>query len=166
MASATSSQDSPNGAPLLAQALGGLVKFKDIKPLWPTAAATPEFALPFYKYCDSAQPNIARGVPPAVLSQELRLITGVCQPGQGMPLHNHTGEELMFAASGTWVIYFDEAESAKVHLDRWDAIVVPGGVTRGWRNIGRDTGCLLNISAITDQMTMTRPAKGEKAPSP
>lgn len=59
----------------------------------------------------------------------------------------------MYAASGTFVIFFDEEERNKVYLDPWDAILVPANVVRGWRNVGRDLGCLLNFSSIQDKMT-------------
>lgn len=152
----TSSKSPEQSGALQPSPSGKLIKFAELKPLWPTGAASAEFVLPFFKYCDGAQADMARGVPPGAESRELRMITGVCQPGQGMPLHNHTGEELMFAASGSWLVYFDEAERSKVYLEAWDAILIPGGVERAWRNVGRDTGCLLNISCVTDRMTLVR----------
>jgi mannose-6-phosphate isomerase-like protein (cupin superfamily) len=82
-----------------------------------------------------------------------------------MPLHHHSGEELMFAASGSWLIYFDAAEQTRVYLDPWDAILIPGGVERGWRNVGGETGCLLNISSVTDRMTLVpAPSLAESLP--
>ncbi|WP_162244239.1 MULTISPECIES: cupin domain-containing protein [unclassified Phenylobacterium] len=137
--------------------MGNVAKFKEIRPNWPTAAGvSPEFQIPAYKYFDCGTSNMAVGTPPAVQSDELRLVTGVCAPGQGAPLHLHTGEEMMFAASGSWVIYFDEAGDNAVFLDPWDAIVIPGGIPRGWRNVGTEVGCLLNISCNTDEMTFVK----------
>jgi quercetin dioxygenase-like cupin family protein len=151
--------------PSIAPSLGKAIRFRELKPLWPNDAASTEFVLPFYKYCDSAQPQMARGVPAGAESEELRLVTGVCQPGHGMPLHHHSGEELMFAASGSWLIYFDAAEQTRVYLEPWDAILIPGGVERGWRNVGRETGCLLNISSVTDKMTLVpAPSPAESLP--
>lgn len=142
-------------AALVARAMGNVMKFKEIRPNWQAVSGgSPEFQIPAYKYCDGANPNMAVAIPAAVQSDEIRLITGVCQPGQGAPLHHHTGEELMFSASGSWVIYFDEAEENKVFLEPWDAIVIPGGVVRGWRNVGSEVGCLLNISCNSDRMTI------------
>lgn len=140
--------------PSISPALGKVIKFRELKPLWPNAAESTEFVMPFYKYCDGAQPRMAPGVPAGAEAQELRMIIGVSHPGQGMPLHNHSGEELMFAAGGTWLIYFDAAEQIRAYLEPWDAILIPGGVARGWRNVGRDMGCLLNISSLTDKMTL------------
>lgn len=54
--------------------------------------------------------------------------------------------------SGTSVIFFDEEERNKVYLEPWDAILVPANIMRGWRNVGRDIGCLLNFSSIHDKM--------------
>lgn len=137
-------------------AMRNLVKFNSMKPFWPRDAASPEFALPFYRYCDGVNSSMQLEVPPAATSDEIRLVTGVCQPGQGMALHDHSGDELMFAASGSWVIYFDRAEEHKVFLEPWDAILVPGNLPRGWRNVGAETGCLLNIGCTSDRMTMAK----------
>ncbi len=141
---------------LIAKALGGLIKFKEMRPNFFIGNENPEFHAPTYKYCDGGDPSIAVSRLPSVQSEEVRLITGVCQPGQGTPLHNHTGEELMFAASGSWVVYFDAEEKNKVFLDPWDALLLPGGVPRGWRNVGDTLGCFLNISAVTDKMSLVR----------
>ncbi|KQZ73804.1 hypothetical protein ASE06_15830 [Sphingopyxis sp. Root214] len=141
---------------LLMKAMGGLIKFRQMRPNFFIGSDNPEFHGPTYKYCDGGDPSIAVSRHPAVQSEEVRMITGVCQPGQGAPLHNHTGEELMFAASGSWVVYFDAEEKNKVFLEPWDALVLPGGVPRGWRNVGDTLGCFLNISAVTDKMSLVR----------
>ena len=141
-------------AAMLAKAMGGLVKFKEMRPNFFIGSDNPEFHGPTYKYCDGSDPSISVTRPPAVQSEEVRLITGVFQPGQGAPLHNHSGEEVTFAASGSWVVYFDAEERNKVFLEPWDAMVLPGGVPRGWRNVGDTLGCFLNISAVSDKMSL------------
>ena len=100
-------------AELLAKAMGGLIKFREMRPIFFVGSDNPEFHGPTYKYCDGSDPSISVSRPPSVQSEEVRLVTGVFQPGQGAPLHNHTGEELMFAASGSWVVYFDVEEKNK-----------------------------------------------------
>ncbi|MDX3985758.1 MAG: cupin domain-containing protein [Achromobacter sp.] len=77
---------------------------------------------------------------------------GIVGPGGGAPLHDHSNEELMFVASGQFVVFFDEQEQNKVFLDTWDAILVPPNVWRGWRNVGKEVGCFLNLSGIHDKM--------------
>ena len=151
-------EDAKAPADLLGKAMHGLIKFREIRPNFFVGSDNPEFHAPTYKYCDGGNPSIAASRQPAVLSEEVRLITGICQPGQGAPLHNHSGEELMFAASGSWVVYFDAEETNKVYLEPWDALVLPGGLPRGWRNVGDTLGCFLNISAVTDRMTIVRTA--------
>lgn len=146
-------------AALVAKAMGGVMKFKEMRPNWQAVKdPNPAFQIPIYKYCDGNDPNLSVAIPPVVHSDEFRLAVGVCEPGRGAPLHNHTGEELMFAASSSWVVFFDEEEENKVYLDPWDAILLPAGIVRGWRNVGRELGCFLNFGAVTDKMTvMTTP---------
>jgi mannose-6-phosphate isomerase-like protein (cupin superfamily) len=150
--------------PLVVQAMSNVIRFKEIRPNWRVAAdGNPAWVIPAYKYTDGAQPNLGAAIPPVVVSEEFRLTAGVVQPGQGAPLHNHTHEELMYAASGSFVIFFDKEEQNKVYLEPWDAILVPANVERGWRNVGRDLGCLLNFSGVQDKMTTVTAAGNEAA---
>ena len=140
--------------PLVVKAMANVIRFREIRPNWLSAQdSNAAWLIPVYKYTDGVQPNLGTAVPPAVVSEEFRLAVGVVQPGQGAPLHSHTHEELMYAASGTFVIFFDKEERNKVYLETWDAILVPANIVRGWRNVGRDLGCLLNFSSIQDKMT-------------
>lgn len=145
---------SEGNAELLAKAMAGVIKFKDLRPNWrPALDGNPAWQIAGYKYTDGINPNLCATIPPAVLSDEFRLTVGVVEPGRGAPLHNHTGEELMFAANGSFVVFFDEEEKHKVYLEQWDAILVPANVLRGWRNVGKELGCFLNFSSIQDKMT-------------
>lgn len=140
--------------PLVAKAMTNVIRFKEIRPNQrPAPDGNPAWLIPVYKYTDGVQPNLSTAIPPVVISEEFRLTVGVVGPGQGAPLHNHTHEELMYVASGTFVIFFEEEERDKVYLEPWDAILVPANVMRGWRNVGRDLGCLLNFSSVQDKMT-------------
>jgi mannose-6-phosphate isomerase-like protein (cupin superfamily) len=137
----------------VAEAIANVIRFRDIQPNWPSGSANAGWNIPIYKYSDKPASEFARGVRAAVECSDVRLTTGVAGPGEGAPLHNHTHEELMFVASGSWIVYFDEEERNKVHLEPWDAIIVPANVPRGWRNAGREIGCFLNISSVQDEMT-------------
>ncbi|HAV5025353.1 TPA: hypothetical protein JIY97_00605 [Acinetobacter baumannii] len=138
---------------LINKAMNSLIKFKEIRPNWkPALDGHPAWQIPAYKYTDGHSQNLCASIPPVVFSEEFRLTVGVVEPGRGAPLHNHTGEELMYSAGGTFVIFFDEDENNKVYLEPWDAILVPPNIIRGWRNVGKDIGCLLNISSIADKM--------------
>lgn len=138
--------------PAVAKAIENVVRFHDMQPTTAPSSGENTRPISLYKYTDKAQSDFVKGVPAAVSSGELRLTTGVGGPGEGAPLHDHTTEELMFVASGSWVVFFDEAEEHKVLLEAGDAILVPPNVARGWRNAGRDTGCFLNISSVRDEM--------------
>lgn len=152
-------QSAESGNPNIASAIANVIRFREVRPNWsPMTSDKPEYQTPMYKYVDRANSEFGKAVNAAVTSGEFRLAVGVCEPGRGAPLHDHTGEELMFAASGSWVVYFDAEEKHKVYLEPWDAILVPGNVLRGWRNVGREIGCFLNFSSVHDQMTIYRPA--------
>lgn len=147
--------DAATPSPGVAEAIENVVRFHDMQPSLAPSSGENTKPISLYKYTDKAQSDFVKGIPAAVASGELRLTTGVGGPGEGAPLHDHTAEELMFIASGSWVVFFDEAEEQKVFLEPMDAILVPANVVRGWRNVGQDTGCFLNISGIHDEM---RPA--------
>lgn len=89
---------------LVAKAMVNVIRFKEIRPNWLPAAldGNPAWQIPIYKYTDGIHPNLSTAIPPVVVSEEFRLAVGVVQPGQGAPLHNHTQEELMYAAK--WYI--------------------------------------------------------------
>ncbi|MBU8821034.1 cupin domain-containing protein [Mycolicibacterium goodii] len=142
----------------VSKAARNVVRFRDIRPLWRSGVGENAREIPIYKYTDKAGSDFVKGVPAAVESDELRLTTGVMGPGEGAPLHDHTTEELMFVASGSWVVFFDEAEKHKIFLEPWDAILVPANTARGWRNVGKDIGCFLNISNVRDKMLPTSPS--------
>ncbi|HBZ7326239.1 cupin domain-containing protein [Klebsiella michiganensis] len=137
--------------PEIEQAMANLIKYQDIKPIW-AKSADPSVKTPALKYTDIERGNIAPNARPAVISQEFRMLNGLVAPGLGAPLHHHTGEELMFAVTGTWVVFFDEEEKYKVILEPWDAILVPANMYRGWRNVGREPGYFMNIGSPSDKM--------------
>ena len=143
----------------IADAIANVVRFREVRPNWnPMRTDDPAYHAAMYKYFDGATSTFVKGTSPAVESSEFRLAVGVVEPGKGQVLHNHTQEELMFAASGSWMVYFDENEEHKVFLEQWDSILVPAGVPRGWRNVGTATGCFLNLSGVHDRMSVAPPA--------
>ncbi len=138
--------------PEIEQAMQSVIKFQDVKPVW-GRGDDPQTHAPMYKYVDAIKGSIAPKAAPAVVSKEFRMLNGLVAPGQGAAFHHHTGEELMFAVTGTWVVYFDEEEKHKVILEPWDAILVPANVWRGWRNVGKEPGYFMNIGSAADIMT-------------
>ena len=142
----------------VARAIANVVRYREVRPNWnPMRSDNPAYHAAMYKYFDVAASAFVKGTSPAVESGEFRLAVGVVEPGRGQMLHNHTGEELMFAASGSWIVFFDEDEKDKIFLEQWDAILVPAGVPRGWRNVGTEIGCFLNLSGGHDKMTVAMP---------
>ena len=137
--------------PKIEQAMANVIKFQDMKPIWAKSDA-PDMKVPVYKYTDTEKGNIAPSTPPAAISQEFRMLNGLVAPGLGAAFHHHSGEELMFAVTGTWVVFFDEEEKYKVVLEPWDAILVPANMYRGWRNIGKEPGYFINIGSPSDKM--------------
>ncbi len=146
----------------IAKAMANIVRFREVRPNWnPMRTDNPAYHAAMYKYFDGASSTFVKGASPAVESDEFRLAVGVVEPGKGQLLHNHSQEELMFAASGSWMVYFDEKEEHKVFLEQWDSILVPAGVPRGWRNVGTATGCFLNLSGVHDRMSVVMPDEAD-----
>ncbi|EMY1073334.1 cupin domain-containing protein [Salmonella enterica] len=138
----------------LIRAKNSVVRFKEMRPNWKVALdGNPAWQIAAYKYTDGEDPKLCATIPAGAFSEEFRLTAGVVEPGRGAPLHDHSGEELMYSASGSFVVFFDEEEKDCVYLEPWDAILVPANLPRGWRNVGKDLGCLLNISSIKDVLT-------------
>ncbi|MCV7314437.1 cupin domain-containing protein [Mycolicibacillus parakoreensis] len=141
--------------PEIAEAFAGVVRFRDVRPSWQQGGGGDDArSIPLFKYTDKADSDFAGGTPAKLTSREIRLTTGVLAPGEGARFHSHTTEELMFAASGSWIVFFDEQEKYKVHLEPMDAILVPANLKRGWRNVGSTIGCFLNISSVHDEMAV------------
>ncbi len=136
------------------QAMNNVIQYKAIRPNWKIALdGNPAWQIAAYKYTDGNTPGLMASIPPAVFSDEFRLTAGLVEPGRGAPLHDHSGEELMFVAEGSFVVFFDEDERHKIFLEKWDAILVPANVVRGWRNVGQGPGYFLNFSGTHDRMT-------------
>lgn len=147
--SATGQLDDFSG---IVRAMANVIRFRDVRPnTRPGDDGNPAWATMF-KYTDGRDPGLGRTVPAACHSDEFRLACGVVEPEQGAPLHSHTGEELMFSVTGTWLVFFDEEERHSVLLEPWDAILIPPGVKRGWRNVGHEAGFLLNLNGTADRM--------------
>lgn len=141
-------------AAVVQHAMDNVIQYKAIRPNWKIdPAGNPAWKFAAYKYTDNDEPGLCTSIPPAAFSNEFRLTAGLVEPGRGAPLHDHSGEELMFVAEGSFVVFFDEEERHKVFLEKWDAILVPANVVRGWRNVGHGPGYFLNFSGTHDRLT-------------
>lgn len=73
-----------------------------------------------------------------------------CEPGQSAPLHSHLTQEVFFALSGRWQVFWGPDGDRSVTLETWDTITVEPGLSRGFRNIGDAPACLLGIASGQD----------------
>ena len=71
-------------------------------------------------------------------------------PNNGAALHSHGSEETFIALTGRWEVYWGDDGGESVVLDPFDGIVVPGGVLRGFRNVGDEESVLLTVLGARD----------------
>ena len=123
-----------------------VVRFKAVRPL---ANAYDETQLPahqrvLYRYFGN-QASDAKDVPPAIDGISMNVALATAEPGKGAPLHDHECEEIFIALKGDWAIYFGDDGEEEVLLREWDAISIPPGIHRGFRNAGTQDGFLMAI---------------------
>ena len=109
-------------------------------------------------YVDATLPGCERttwrviGVPPAAPLQaegfHLNLVH--CDPGKSAPLHNHLTQEVFFALSGRWEVFWGPQGERAVTLEQWDTITIPPGLSRGFRNVGESPAWLLGMASGQD----------------
>jgi RimJ/RimL family protein N-acetyltransferase/mannose-6-phosphate isomerase-like protein (cupin superfamily) len=110
--------------------------------------------VPTADYVDAGIPGCERttwrvlGVPPdAPLSASgfhLNLVR--CEPGRSAPLHNHLTPEVFIALTGRWEVFWGPEGARALPLGPWDTIVIPPGVSRGFRNVGAEDAMLIGIA--------------------
>lgn len=113
---------------------------------------------PTADYVDAAIPGCERttwrvlgdapGAPLAAGTFHLNLVR--CAPGASAPLHNHLTREIFMPLSGRWEVFWGPQGARSLTLERWDTIVVPPGVSRGFRNVGTDDALLIGIAEGRD----------------
>jgi mannose-6-phosphate isomerase-like protein (cupin superfamily) len=86
-------------------------------------------------------------VNPAISAYEDGLSVGItaCNPGKGPGLHYHPRIEVFGCLSGTFSVYWGDEGEHEVILNPFDAISVPAGVMRGFRNVGRQDGMIMGL---------------------
>lgn len=91
------------------------------------------------------------GLAPAITAVEGFNVTYVgADPGKGAALHAHGTVEVFVPMSGRWAVFWGDDGENEVELDRFDAVSVPVGVMRGFRNIGDGHAYLMAILGGTD----------------
>jgi mannose-6-phosphate isomerase-like protein (cupin superfamily) len=66
-------------------------------------------------------------------------------PGNGAALHSHGSEETFIALESEWRVFWGDDGEESLVLNRFDGIVVPAGVLRGFSNCGSVPGVLLVV---------------------
>lgn len=73
----------------------------------------------------------------------ITITLAACPPGTGPSLHNHHQTfETFTVLQGRFEFYWNDDGGERVELDKFDAISVPPGVCRGFRNISDEEGIL------------------------
>lgn len=111
----------------------------------------------------SENPDATAGIAPADSSIggfNVGIVEAV--PGNGPAYHDHETVEVLIPLTGSWEVYYgDDSEQLEgdeqVVLEPWDAIQVPPGVYRGFRNASDDDAYLLAITGGQDPGQITWP---------
>lgn len=123
-----------------------VVRFKEVRPL-PNAYDETQLEAHrrvLYRYFGN-QASDAKDVPPAIDGINMNVALATAEPGKGAPLHDHECEEIFFVVKGAWLVYFGDNGEHEVLLNEWDAVSIPSGIHRGFRNAGGPDGCLMAI---------------------
>lgn len=73
-----------------------------------------------------------------------------CAPGKSAPLHNHLTQEVFIPLSGAWEVFWGPTGERRLQLGPWDAVSIPPGVSRGFRNVGAEDAWLIGIAGGRD----------------
>jgi mannose-6-phosphate isomerase-like protein (cupin superfamily) len=82
-----------------------------------------------------------------------------CEPGQSAPLHSHLTQEVFFALTGRWEVFWGPQGLRSVQLEAWDTVSVPAGLSRGFRNIGAEAAYLLGMASGQDPGQINWPSQ-------
>lgn len=124
-----------------------IVRFSEIVPDWASSPATREEGRhrAVYRYIGGPREREPRAVLPG-----WEFANGVVMvpPRNGAPLHGHGFEEVFMVWEGAFEVFWEDArdgEVGTVELGRFDAVRIPAGVMRGYRNCGGADGFLYYI---------------------
>lgn len=113
---------------------------------------------PTADYVDSGIPGCERttwrvlGEPPdaPLAAEHFHLNLVRCAPGKCAPLHNHLTQEVFIPLTGLWEVFWGPRGERSLRLEPWDAISIPPGVSRGFRNVGTEDAFLIGIAGGRD----------------
>jgi len=125
-----------------------------------------ERLVPTDDYVDALIPGCERttwrvlGEPPAapLQAQHFHLNLVRCAPGKSAPLHNHLTQEVFMALSGEWEVFWGPQGERALRLAPFDVVDIPPGVSRGFRNVGREEALLMGIAGGRDPGHINWPA--------
>lgn len=128
---------------------------------------------PTADYVDSGIPGCERttlrvlGAPPGapLAAEGFHMSVVRCEPGQSAPLHNHLTQEVFFALTGQWQVFWGPLGERSVALGPWDTVSIPPGVSRGFRNVGAEPAYLLGLASGQDPGLINWPAQVRAAAS-
>lgn len=101
--------------------------------------------------CERATYRVLGNGPDAPLSAgDFHLNLVRCAPGKAAPLHNHLTQEVFIPLSGTWEVFWGPSGERRLQLGAWDAVSIPPGVSRGFRNVGAEDAWLIGIAGGRD----------------
>ena len=123
-----------------------VVRFKEVPPLVNAYDETqlPEHRRLLYRYFGN-QASEAKDVPPATDGISMNVGLATAETGKGTPLHDHECEEVFVVLRGEFEISLGDEGEEKVVLHEWDAVSIPSGIHRAWRNVGSPDGCIMAI---------------------
>lgn len=113
---------------------------------------------PTTDYVDAALPGcerrtfrvVGRAGDAPIAAEHFHLNLVHCEPGKSAPLHSHLTQELFLVLSGRWQLFWGPAGERRLELGAWDAVAVPPGVSRGFRNVGPEAAWLVGIAGGRD----------------
>ena len=124
-----------------------IVRFSEIVPDWASSPAAREEGRhrAVYRYIGGSRDREPRAALPG-----WEFANGVVMvpPRSGAPLHGHGFEEVFMVWEGAFEVFWEDArdgEAGTVELGRFDAVRIPAGVMRGYRNCGGADGFLYYI---------------------
>jgi mannose-6-phosphate isomerase-like protein (cupin superfamily) len=78
-------------------------------------------------------------------AQDFNLTYIGADPGKGAALHDHPTVEVFVSMTGKWAIIWGGEGQHEVVIDQFDAVSVPPGVMRGFRNVSDEHGFIMAI---------------------
>ena len=101
---------------------------------------------------------IGHGPDAPLAAEQFHLNIVSCAPGKSAPLHNHLTQEVFMPLSGTWEVFWGPTGNRSIRLEAWDTINIPPGVSRGFRNVGKDVAFLMGVAGGQDPGAINWPA--------